>query len=257
MSGSLLQAVGDAAALAGVEAMKHFRRPLAVETKSDGSPVSRADRDAERVARAWIEEHFPADGILGEELGEMRPGARRRWLVDPVDGTRAFVKGVPLWGTLVAVVEGERVIAGAAEFPALGERIVAAAGEGCWWNGTRSEVSRVDAVGSATVLATDAAFLLTPERGERWRALAARAGTARTWGDCFGYLLVATGRAELMLDARLSPWDAAAVQIAVEEAGGVFTDWNGNPTSFGDGAVATNAALASELRRGLGVPGAG
>src|SRR5262249_6311554 len=226
-------------------------------SKSDGSPVTRADRDAERLARAWIETRFPADGILGEEFGEARPGAIRRWLVDPVDGPRAFVEGVPLGGTLVAVAEGERVLAGAAEFPALGERLAAARGEGCWWNGARCAVSRVDSLASATVLATDAAFRRSPERGERWHALARRVETARTWGDCCGYLLVTTGRAELMVDARLSPWDAAAVQIAVEEAGGVFTDWAGRPTSFGDGAVATNAALAAELRSALGVPGAG
>ena len=254
MTGTLLQAVAEVAALAGAEAARHFRRPLAVETKADGSPVTLADRNAERAARDWIEARFPADGIHGEELGVSRPGAHRRWLVDPVDGTRAFVKGVPLWGTLVAVVEEERVLAGAAEFPALDERIVAALGQGCWWNGARSSVSHVDALASATVLATDVTFRRTPERGERWRALANRAATARTWGDCYGYLLVATGRAELMCDGTFSPWDAAAVQIAVEEAGGVFTDWNGRRTSFGDGAVATNAALAAESRRVLGLP---
>ena len=257
MSPSLLQAVAEVAALAGAEAAKHFRKPLAVEAKADGSPVTRADRDAERLARAWIEERFPEDGILGEEFGDTRAGARRRWLVDPVDGTRAFVKGVPLWGTLVAIAEGERVLAGAAEFPALGERAAAAFGEGCWWNGVRCEVSRVASVAAATLLATDAAFQRTPDRGERWRALAGRADAARTWGDCYGYLLVATGRAELMTDGRLSPWDAAAPSILVEEAGGVFTDWHGRPTAFGDGALATNAALAAEIRRELGVPEAG
>ena len=254
MTGSLLEAVSEVAALAGAEALKHFRAPLDVEAKADGSPVTRADRDAERVVRSWVEQRFPEDGILGEEFGETRPGAQRRWLVDPVDGTRAFVKGVPLWGTLVAVAEGERVLAGAAEFPALGERLEAARGEGCWWNGTRCEVSRVSRLADATVLATDVGFLKTPERGQRWRALATRAANARTWGDCYGYLLVAIGRAELMADGRLSPWDAAALQVAVEEAGGVFTDWSGRSTAFSDGAVATNAVLAAELRRELGIP---
>lgn len=254
MSGSLLEAVSEVAALAGAEALKHFRGRLAVEVKADGSPVTRADLDAERVVRAWIEQRFPDDGILGEEFGETRPGARRRWLVDPVDGTRAFVKGVPLWGTLVAVAEGDHVLAGAAEFPALGERLVAARGEGCWWNGARCQVSRVDTLDEATVLATDVGFLKSPERGDRWRMLATRAANARTWGDCYGYLLVAIGRAELMVDGWLSPWDAAALQVAVEEAGGVFSDWSGRATAFSDGAVATNAALAAELRGALGVP---
>jgi len=251
---TLLEAVSDVAALAGAEALKHFRGRLDVEAKADGSPVTRADRDAERVVRAWVERHFPDDGILGEEFGETRPGAPRRWLVDPVDGTRAFVKGVPLWGTLVAVAEGERVIAGAAEFPALGERLVAARGEGCWWNGARCHVSSVATLAEATVLATDVGFLKSPDRGERWRALSTRVANARTWGDCYGYLLVAIGRAELMADGSLSPWDAAALQVAVEEAGGTFTDWHGRATAFSDGAVATNAALASTLRRELGIP---
>jgi histidinol-phosphatase len=236
VSDPLFEAVSEVAELAGAEALKHFRGRLEVEAKADGSPVTRADRDAERVVRDWVERHFPEDGILGEEFGETRPGARRRWLVDPVDGTRAFVKGVPLWGTLVAVAEGERVLAG------------------CWWNGTRCEVSSVASLTEATVLATDVGFLRSPERGERWRALATRTANARTWGDCYGYLLVAIGRAELMADGQLSPWDAAALQVAVEEAGGVFTDWSGHATAFSDGAVATNAALATELRRALGIP---
>ena len=253
MSGSLLEAVTELATLAGAVALQYFGRALAVESKSDGSPVTRADREAESVARAWIEARFPDDGILGEEFGETRPGARRRWLLDPVDGTRAFVKGVPLWGTLVAVVEGETVLAGAAEFPATRERIAAARGAGCFWNGERCHVSSVASLAQATVLATDAAFQRTPERGGIWHALAARADTARTWGDCFGYLMVATGRAELMTDGTLSPWDAAALHVIVEEAGGVFTDWRGRATAFGDGAIATNAVLASELRQLLGV----
>lgn len=253
MSGTLRDAVAEVAALAGAEAMRHFGHALEVEAKPDGSPVTRADRDAERVARSWIERRFPADGILGEEYGETRPGAARRWLLDPVDGTRAFVKGVPLWGTLVAVLEGEHVLAGAAAFPALGEKLVAARGEGCYQNGARCSVSAVASIGAATVLATNAGFPRTPERGDRWIALARRAYDARTWGDCYGYLLVCTGRAELMTDGHLSPWDAAALHVLVEESGGVFTDWHGRASAFGDGAIATNRVLARELRAALGV----
>jgi len=154
----------------------------------------------------------------------------------------------------LAVAEGEHVRAGAAEFPALGERLIAARGQGCWWNGARCHVSDVATLAEATVLATDVGFHRSPERGVRWRALSIRAANARTWGDCYGYLLVAIGRAELMVDGHLSPWDAAALQVAVEEAGGVFTDWSGRATAFSDGAVATNAALAATLRRELGIP---
>jgi len=253
MTASLLQAVAEVAALAGAEAMKHYGRALKVEDKADGSPVTIADRAAERLARDWIERHYPHDGIVGEEFGELRAGAARRWFLDPVDGTRAFVRGVPLWGTLVAVAEGEHVLAGAAEFPAVGERLSAARGEGCWWNGARAHVSTVSQLSQAVVLATDGGFRRTSARGAAWHALAGRAADARTWGDCFGYLLVATGRAELMTDGLLSPWDSAALQVLVEEAGGVFTDWQGRATAFGDGAIATNAALARTLRAELGV----
>ncbi|HSP77912.1 MAG TPA: inositol monophosphatase family protein, partial [Myxococcaceae bacterium] len=204
------------------------------------------------TAREWIEARFPEDGILGEEFGETRPGAKRRWILDPIDGTKTFIRGVPLWGTLVAVAEGEKILAGAAYFPPVGDMLVAAPGQGCWWNGTRTRVSEVGELSQAVVLATDERFQVHPERGASWRTLTAQASMARTWGDCYGYLLVATGRAEAMIDEVLSPWDAAALQPIIEEAGGVFTDWTGTRTSFGGNAIATNAALATRVRELLG-----
>jgi len=134
----LLYAAADVARVAGDVALRHHRANIAVEIKSDGSPVTAADRAAETAARAWIVERFPRDGILGEEFGLERGDAPRRWVLDPIDGTKSFVRGVPLWGTLVAVVEGERVLAGAAYFPAVGEMVAAAPGQGCWWNGVRA-----------------------------------------------------------------------------------------------------------------------
>jgi histidinol phosphatase-like enzyme (inositol monophosphatase family) len=211
-----------------------------------------ADRAAETAARAWVQSRFPQDGILGEELGEERPGAPRRWIIDPIDGTKAFVRGTPLWGSLVALCEGERVLAGAAYFPAVDELVAAAPGAGCWWNGSRCPVSSVSALAAATVLTTDERFPDNPERAPGFRALARAASVSRTWGDCFGYLLVATGRAEVMCDGTMSVWDAAALQPIIEEAGGVFTDWSGVPTAFGGSAVATNRALADEVRAVLG-----
>ena len=244
----LLGAAEEVARVAGDVALKHFRSSLAVETKSDGSPVTIADRQAERAAREWIERHFPSDGILGEELGTTRPDARRRWVLDPIDGTKTFVRGVPLWGTLVGVCEGERVLAGAAYFPAVSELLVAAEGEGCWWNGSRSRVSSRATLDEATVLTTDERFPRDPAQRAGWAALASRAAVSRSWGDCYGYLLVATGRAEVMVDGIMSAWDAAALQPIVEEAGGVFTDWLGTRTAFGGSAVATNQGVAAESR---------
>src|SRR5215217_5093274 len=123
--GSLLHAVSEAASHAGRVALSHFGHVLTVERKSDGSPVTIADRAAEHAARDWISARFPEDGVAGEELGAVRPDARRQWLVDPIDGTKSFVHGVPLWGTLVAVCEGHDVLAGAAFFPALNELVAA------------------------------------------------------------------------------------------------------------------------------------
>ena len=245
---STMQAVHDAALLAGRVAFSRYRTGTAVDWKDDGSPVTAADRSAEEAVRAWIQERFPADGILGEEFGEQPGTSGRCWLVDPVDGTRAFVRGVPLWGSLVAVVEGERVIAGAASFPAVGETVTAATGCGAWWNGTRASVSDVADIGAATILVTDDRRIGPPISRDAWQALARRAADSRGWGDCFGYLLVATGRAEMMLDPIVNPWDVACFLPIIEEAGGVFTDLNGVTTAFGGHSIATNRALATELR---------
>jgi histidinol-phosphatase len=242
----------ELARITGTVALRHYRTNLTVETKADGSPVTVADRAAETAARAWVQSRFPQDGILGEELGEERPGAARRWIIDPIDGTKAFVRGTPLWGSLVALCEGEHVLAGAAYFPAVDELVAAAPGAGCWWNGSRCRVSSVGSLADATVLTTDERFPENPECAAGFRALARVASVSRTWGDCFGYLLVATGRAEVMCDGTMSVWDAAALQPIIEEAGGVFTDWRGTPTAFGGSAVATNRPLADEVRAILG-----
>jgi histidinol-phosphatase len=224
-----------------------------VQLKPDGSPVTDADRDAERAVREWLAKHFPDDGVLGEEFGHTRPNASRFWTVDPIDGTRSYVMGIPLWGSLVAVCEGTRVLAGAAVFPALKTSLCAAPGVGCWHNGAPVRVSEIDTLANATVLLTDARALVAGPRAKGLAALAEEAAMVRTWGDCVGYLLVASGRAEVMVDTVMQPWDAAPLQPIIEEAGGVFTDWNGRATAFGDGVVATNWALANEVRRKMGI----
>jgi histidinol phosphatase-like enzyme (inositol monophosphatase family) len=247
----LLDACAELAKLAGQKALSHYSPAIAVDLKADGSPVTRADREAEQLAREWLAQRFPADAVLGEEFGAGGAGgAGRRWVIDPIDGTRSFVKGVPLWGTLIAVMEGDEVLAGAAAFPACGEWIAAARGEGAWWNGSRARVSGVAALADATLLHTGTPFDDAGRRA-RWDALGDRAGTVRTWGDCFGYLMVATGRAEVMMDPRLNVWDAASVMVIVEEAGGAFSDWTGARTATGIGGIATNAALAGAVRAEL------
>lgn len=250
----LLQAVSEVARLTGQTALAHYRTRLDIETKRDGSPVTVADRSAEETARVWIATRFPRDAILGEEFGEAGDPTARRWLIDPIDGTKTFVRGVPLWGTLIAVMQGDEVLAGAVYCPAVDELVVAAVGEGCWWNGSRASVSRQTDLSRSTILSTATRFAGAPDRERRWSSLAAEVAVARTWGDCYGYLLVATGRAELMVDDLMSPWDAAALVPVVREAGGEFSDWDGRVTPFGNGALATNSVLAATLRARLGVP---
>lgn len=248
MSTSLLDSVQAVARAAGDVAMSHFRTSLTVDAKGDGSPVTAADREAEQVARAMITSRYPADGILGEEFGETPGTSGRRWFLDPIDGTLSFIHGVPLWGTLVAVAEGERVLAGAAYFPAIGEIVAAGPGAGCWWNGRRAHVSDTSTLAGATVLITDERSFRRQSQREGWRTLTGEASLARTWGDCFGYLLVATGRAEVMVDPVMNPWDAACFQPIIEEAGGTFTDLTGKRTAFGGSVIATNAALRTTVR---------
>jgi len=248
MSESYLDAVTDLARITGDFAMSHYGRTLTVDVKQDGSPVTIADRGAEERARAWIEKRFPEDGILGEEFGDVRPDARRRWILDPIDGTKSFIRRVPLWGTLIAVTDGETVLAGCAYFPAVAETVAAAAGEGCFWNGVRCNVSSTATIAESTIAITDDRFEGRPERATAWRHLASQASVSRTWGDCYGYLLLATGRADVMVDDVVAPWDSAALYPIVTEAGGSFTDWSGAVTAFGGDIIATNAVLANPVR---------
>jgi histidinol-phosphatase len=245
---TLLNAVEEVARKAGNIALDLYRDRPAVEIKTDGSPVTTADRNAERAARDWIASRFPGDGIVGEELGAFPGRSSRRWIIDPIDGTTSFVAGVPLWGTLIAVCEGETVLAGAVYCAAVGEMLVAADGQGCFLNGKRAQVSTVDTIAEATVLTTGLKFERRPERQAGWQKIVGAARVGRTWGDCYGYLLVASGRAEVMTDAIVAEWDTAAVQRCIVEAGGVFTDWAGKPTAFGGSAIATNALVSDEAR---------
>jgi histidinol phosphatase-like enzyme (inositol monophosphatase family) len=244
----LMEAALEVARLASLVALRYYKQGLPVEAKRDGSPVTLADRAAEQLAREWIHARFPADGVLGEEFGETPGASGRRWLLDPIDGTKSFVRGVPLWGTCVAVCEGDDVLAGAAAYPAVDEHLAAAPGEGCWHNGARCQVSAIGAIEAATVLITDARTLQPDTRREGWQRLSSRALVSRGWGDCYGYLLVATGRAEVMVDPILNPWDAPPFLPIIEEAGGVFTDWSGRRDVFAGNAVATNRALADAAR---------
>jgi histidinol phosphatase-like enzyme (inositol monophosphatase family) len=243
----LLAFATEAALGAGDVTLRYFGRIVDHDAKADGSPVTIADREAEQLLRRRIEGRYPKHSILGEEFGESNPGARVRWILDPIDGTRSFMRGVPLYGVLVGVeLEGEAVV-GVAHFPPLGETVAAGRGLGCTWNGEPCRVSAVDRLEDALVLTTDVERMLSRSEGPGWRRLQQRAAYSRTWGDCYGHALVATGRAEVQVDPVTKPWDAAPFLPITVEAGGSFTTREGEVTIHGGSAISTNGFLHADV----------
>lgn len=241
---------------AGDQTLKLFRSDqLDLDRKSDGSPVTAADRAAEELLRQRIGDQFPADAILGEEFGEKSGTSGYRWVLDPIDGTKSFVSGVPLYTTLVAVLHEEQPLIGVINAPAAGEMVYAARGSGCWHiiddkAPKQCQVSQVDDLSEAVFLTTSVRSYTTDRDPDGWPVydrLQSATRITRTWGDAFGYLLVATGRAEIMIDAIMNLWDTAAIQPVIEEAGGRFFDWSGKPSVHSGEAIATNGQLASEV----------
>ena len=233
---------------------------LVVESKRDASPVTEADRGAEQLLRQKIAEAFPHDAILGEEFGAQPGTSGYRWILDPVDGTKSFIHGVPLFGTLIGVEYQDRCVVGVCRLPALDEVVYAASGQGAWWQiglapPVPARVSAINELKQATFSTTDL---------EGWEAIGRRDvldrclrefGLVRGWGDCYGHILVATGRIDVMVDPRMNPWDAAALVPILEEAGGFYVDWTGQPTIHGGNGISVNAALRErvlDLVRGKG-----
>ncbi|HMQ32285.1 MAG TPA: inositol monophosphatase family protein [Chloroflexaceae bacterium] len=235
---------------AGKITLRHFQGDVAVDLKADESPVTVADRETEAYLRAAINARYPGHAILGEEEGlSGEGGATYRWILDPIDGTRSFVRGVPLYGVMVGLLrEGEPAV-GVVNMPALGEVVAAARGQGCFWNGRPCRVSRAATLREGLVVATVAHGYEAHGKGEAFRRILGAAGQFRTWGDCYGHLLVATGRAEAALDPIMNVWDAAALLPILAEAGGTYTDWRGRATIEGGEGISTNGAVLAELVR--------
>jgi histidinol phosphatase-like enzyme (inositol monophosphatase family) len=232
---------------AGEITLQYFRRQPQTSTKADGSYVTIADREAEAYLRRQIAERFPDDGVLGEEEGEYSGRSGRRWIVDPIDGTFAFVHGVPFYGVLIGLeIEGE-LSAGVINIPVLNEIVSAANGCGCFLNGEPARVSTVSTLEDALLLSTDFTACARYGFANAAELLQARAKSSRTWGDCYGYVLVATGRADVMLDPVMNLWDCAPLLPIMEEAGGTFTDWSGVRTIDGGNSIATNGRLFDEV----------
>lgn len=241
---SLLEEAVEVLMRAGELTLGHFRAAgLVVDAKADGTPVTEADRAAERLVREYLAERHPGDAVVGEEGGATPGTSGRRWVVDPIDGTKAFTRGVPLYSNLLAVEDEHGWAAAVVHLPALGETVAAGRGLGCHHNGARCGVSDTSELHRA---------YLTTSAFEHWdeAALVAvrRSGVAmRTWGDGYGYALVATGRVDAMVDPAAALWDAAPMPLLLAEAGGRFTDFDGVERADGGCGVATNGILHDEV----------
>jgi len=227
---SLVLCAGD---IAKREILKHWNTDFKVEWKPDNSPVTIADKNAEESVRAFAQKETPEFGFIGEEFGQENPKAEYQWVLDPIDGTKSFIHGVPLFGTLIAILRKGAPIAGLVQLPALNSKIWAAKGEGAFTDDGRVvRVSDTDKLENSLVLSSTINTMERKGYGEWFSGIRKNAKLYRGWGDCFGYYLVACGKAEIMADPVVSLWDIAPYPLIFEEAGGKFSTLKGEKSLF-------------------------
>lgn len=239
----------ETAYLAGRLTLGYYQTGLEPDFKADDSPVTLADTRAEELIRSRIEKHFANHEILGEEFGHTPSfhTVSHRWMIDPIDGTKSFTRGVPLYSVLLGLEIEGKVEVGAAYFPALDEMIAGATGEGCWWNGRRAQVSQVNDLSRAYVAFSDPRLFDQYKRRDAWEKIKNATYHRGGWGDAYGYALIATGRAEVMLDPVMDAWDCGPFPPILSEAGGYFGDWKGNRTIWGKEALGTTNTLLPQV----------
>lgn len=221
---------------------------FSIETKDDGSPVTEADRHAEQFLRAQISHEFPDDSILGEEYGVHSGTSEFTWVLDPIDGTKSFIARVPLFTTLIAVLENDAPATGVIHNPATHETVSATIERGCTFNGIPTSMRSCEQLSDALVLTTDPSELARRHPAFT-QTLTRSASEMRTWADGYGYLMLATGRADLMVDPVMNRWDVAPLLPVVTEAGGVFSDFSGSSDGLGTSAVAAGRQIHAETMR--------
>jgi len=242
---SLVDMAVELATGAGALTRKWFDRgTVSFDTKADGSPVTEADKAAERYLREQIGAAFPTDAIIGEEEANRDGTSGRTWIIDPIDGTKTFMHGVPLYGTLLAVVDEHGPAVGVIVMPALDETVSAGRGLGCFHNGRETSVNEHDDFTTSYVMTSGLEYW--PDDGERDRLIASDL-TVRTWADAYGYVLLATGRCEAQVDPLVNVWDVAPMQVIIPEAGGMVTDQFGEPWTQGKHFVASNGKIHDEV----------
>ncbi|MBC8348652.1 MAG: histidinol-phosphatase [Verrucomicrobia bacterium] len=228
--------------------LEHFRDPdLKVDQKKDASPVTQADRQAEQVLRERISEHFPTHGIVGEEFDSVREEAEWTWLVDPIDGTKSFVAGVPLFGTVLCLQFNGKPVLGAIHLPALGDQLLVGDGNVALLDGNKVSVRESGPCGEWVILTSDERDIPTHRSEVGWKSLLKNVAYCRTWGDCYGYYLVATGKADVMLDPIVNPWDFHGAIPIIQGAGGKITNWIGEEAAGSDSTVAASSEIHSTV----------
>jgi histidinol-phosphatase len=235
-----------AAKAAGEIALRYFRRDLNVEYKADRSPVTVADRECERCIVEILRRAYPDFGVLGEEHGE-QAGSGARWIVDPIDGTKSFVRGIPFFATLIGLEEEGEITTGVIYAPAQDDLLYAQKGSGAFDRSGPVRVSRVAQLGASMLVFGGPNVLRQTGYWNAYERLVERSERQRGYGDYFGYTFVARGQSEAMIDSDLKPWDLAALKIVIEEAGGRLTDFAGRPTIYGGSAVASNGLVHDEI----------
>lgn len=244
----LLEAATEIAKIGGEHTLNYFKKEVEVISKADDSPVTIADRETEKIMRAEIEKRFPDHGIIGEEFGKTNEESDIKWVLDPIDGTKSFIHGVPFYTTLIGVlVDGEPKI-GIIYAPAMNELCAAAIGFGATLNGKPCNVRDTKKLEDATFLVTEIEYFKDFGQQELFNELLSKTKIHRTWGDAYGHMMVAIGRADLMYDPILNIWDAAALLPVMKEAGGIFSDNKGKETIYSGNGYSTSMKLFPEVK---------
>ncbi len=240
----------ELARASGEVIMRYFRSDLAVETKTDQSPVTIADKQAEEIMRELIMKEYPEHGIIGEEFGNHNESAEYQWVLDPIDGTKSFVSGTFLFGTLIGLMQNGEPIVGSINHPVT-RHLLIGTGDQARLNDELVQVRPTENLRDAVLVYTDFIDVGKYQNGIAFQQLMGKTRFNRTWGDCHGYFLLATGYADVMLDPIMHLWDIVALIPIIEGAGGKITSWNGGAPLSGNGIIASNGVLHSQVLRAL------